>query len=119
MERVTTQQLRGLVEGIELCANQLNLLEGGEWLDIPDHLKGSRYEFPHLVLDEGSPTYGRAWRLNGQGGSRYKTAHFDPLHLGSGYLGSTKREAYVALRSLLNGLATACNVVMREHQGVN
>lgn len=57
-----------------------------------------------LVLQSGSPTYGRAWRLfvssgpGGQGG----LATF--LDLDNGYLGWTKREAYCTLTGLLSGL---------------
>lgn len=60
---------------------------------------------PHLnlVLDEGSKTYGRAWRLHhvpaGQSGH-----HNVPGHTGSGYLGMTAREAYEALHNLLYGM---------------
>lgn len=103
-ERITTAQLRALVQRVEALAQEAGLLEGGEWIDIPDHLKDTRYRLPHLQLDEGSPTYGRAWRLNGSGGSKYQTAHFDPFHLGSGFLGATKREAWLALRTLESGL---------------
>lgn len=102
-ERVSTQDLRVLVERVNSAGG--HLLEGGEWVDgIPEHLTRTRYSFPFFGLEEGSATYGRAWRLYASGGSKYQTAHFDPLHLGSGYLGTTKREAYLALRAIVAAL---------------
>jgi hypothetical protein len=57
----------------------------------------------HLVLDEGSKTYGRAWRIHhvpdGQSGH-----HTIPGHTAGGYLGMTAREAYEALHNLLYGM---------------
>lgn len=106
---VSVKDIRRLAEDISDMAAVLGILEGGEWTressePIPGHLEGSRYRSPHLVLDEGSVTYGRAWRLNGAGGDKYRTAHFDPLRLGSGYLGSTKVEAYRCLQGLSSAL---------------
>jgi len=100
VDRITSTQLKGIAERISALAIELGILEGGEWIDIPEHLANSSFRFPHLVLDEGSPSGGRAWRLNGSGGSTYQTAHFDPLRLTSGFLGATKREAWIALRSI-------------------
>ena len=100
MERTTVRELRVLVDRINSAG--AHLLEGGEWVEgMPEHLKESVFRFPFFGLDEGSATYGRAWRLYASGGSKYQTAHYDPLHLGSGYLGSTKREAYLALRGIV------------------
>jgi hypothetical protein len=101
-ERVSIRDLRVLVDRINNAGAQL--LDGGEWLDIPEHLRETRFRFPFFGLDEGSATYGRAWRLYASGGSKYQTAHHDPLHLGSGYLGSTKREAHLALRGIVSAL---------------
>lgn len=100
MDTVTAAQLRAMAKRVSDLAIEAGILEGGEWVDIPAHLSDTRYKFPHLQLDEGSKTYGRAWRLNGSGGSKYQTAHFDPLRLGSGFLGATKREAWIALRGI-------------------
>jgi hypothetical protein len=103
MDRVTVRELRVLVDRINTSG--AHLLEGGEWVDgIPEHLKETRYRLPFFGLEEGSATYGRAFRLYASGGSKYQTAHYDPLHLGSGYLGSTKREAYLALRGIVSAL---------------
>ena len=103
MERIRTQDLRVLVDRINSAGG--HLLEGGEWVeDIPEYLTKTRYSFPFFGLEEGSATYGRAYRLYASGGSRYRTGHFDPLHMGDGYLGGTKREAYVALRGIVAAL---------------
>lgn len=110
MDRITSAQLRAMAERVSALAVELGILEGGEWLEIPEHLAGTRYKLPHLQLDEGSPTYGRAWRLNGSGGDKYRTAHYDPLRLGSGYLGASKREAWIALRGIEAALYEASKV---------
>jgi hypothetical protein len=108
MDKVTNHQLRAIAGRISVLAIRAGILEGDRWVDgIPDHLIDTRYEFPHLQLDMGSATYGRAYRLNGSGGSVYRTAHYDPMRLGSGYLGNTKREAYLALRAIEAGLYAA------------
>ena len=108
MDKVTNEQLRTITGRVSVLAARLGMLEGDQWTDgIPDYLIDTRYEFPHLQLEIGSATYGRAYRLNGSGGSVYRTAHFDPMRLGSGYLGNTKREAYLALRAIEAGLYAA------------
>lgn len=82
MDSVSTKDLAQLVKMI------------GGHVDQPDR----------LVLQSGSATYGRAWRLfvsaraGGQGGLRTF------LDLDNGYLGWTKREAYCTLTGLLTGL---------------
>ncbi len=100
---MTVRELRAVAQDVDRMARACGILEGEEWTEetgCPAHLVGSSYRFPHLVLEEGSATYGRAWRLNATGGTRYRTGHSDPLHLGSGYLGSTKAEAMRCLRGL-------------------
>lgn len=77
------------------------LLEGDE---VPD----SPYESmrkPHLVLQEGSKTYGRAYRIHLTGGSKYGSGHWEPRGF-SDYLGGTKAEAERTLRSLIAGVHT-------------
>ena len=50
-----------------------------------------------LILSEGSPTYGRAWRLNlGKG---YSGAHYNLPYGFEEYLGWSKREAFHELAS--------------------
>lgn len=61
------------------------------------------YAEPFLALQDGSPTDGRAWRLNVVGGA-YGTGHsyiyeFDLE--GGDYLGWTKAEAYNELKNVL------------------
>jgi hypothetical protein len=118
----TTKEIQTLVGIIDDLANQLGIYEGTEWREdspvtgagtfvergpIPAHLADSSYRFPHAVLQHGSPTYGHAWRLNATGGTRYGTAEYDAFRLGSGYLGSTKSEAYQTLRGIMAGLEIA------------
>ena len=103
--QTTKKELLAQVEYIQGLATGYEILEGSKWEeDIPAHLVGSRFEFPHLGLDEGSATYGRAWRIYASGGSKYRTAHFDPFHMGSGFLGMTKNEAMTTLRGIRAGL---------------
>lgn len=118
MEKVNMHDLRVRVQQVELLAHDLGLLQGGEWVDgIPEHLADSHYRFPHLWLDQGSATYGRAWRLHAVGGQKYQTGHHDVFHMGSGYLGWTKAEAFQTLRGLEAGLREAFHVAQLK-QGV-
>lgn len=112
--KVTIQDINYRVEYLNRLVEELGILEGDKWEDIPEHLKGTRYEYPHLVLEQGSQTYGRAWRLNGSGGSKYQTAHFDPLRLGSGYLGWTKAEVYNTLNGLISGISLAQKALAQD-----
>ena len=118
----TTKEIQTLVRIINDLAIELGIYEGTEWRTdspvtgagtfvergaIPAHLADSAYRFPHAVLQQGSATYGLAWRLDATGGTRYGTAHYDAFRLGSGYLGSTKNEAYQTLRGIMAGLEIA------------
>ena len=110
MDKVTMQDLKIRVGQIEKLVEELGLFKGGEWVEgIPEHLADSHYRFPHLWLDQGSATYGRAWRLHASGGQKYQTAHHDIFHMGSGYLGWTKAEAFQTLRGLEAGLRESLN----------
>lgn len=60
---------------------------------------------PHLVLQEGSKTYGRAFRVHFTGGSKYGSGHWEPRGF-SDYLGGTKAEAEQSLRKLIAGIRT-------------
>ena len=60
---------------------------------------------PHLVLQEGSKTYGRAYRIHFTGGTKYGSGHWEPRGF-SDYLGGTKAEAERTLRSLIAGIRT-------------
>ena len=88
MERTTERQLEQLVEMIAQEFRWANLL--------PDETK--------VVLDKGSKTYGRAFRLYTTGYGSSSGYSDKPLHLGDGYLGMTKREAYLSLRAILRTL---------------
>jgi hypothetical protein len=88
MERTTDQQLDQLVKMIS---------DEFRWADLlPNETK--------VVLDKGSKTYGRAFRLYTTGYEGSSGYSDKPLHLGDGYLGMTKREAYLSLRAILRTL---------------
>lgn len=53
-----------------------------------------------FLLDHGSPSNGRAWRLWGSDGT-------DVFFLGCGYLGWTRREAALTLAALISGIEYA------------
>lgn len=89
----TIRELEALIDMVNRYGGHLLEGEPNEW--------GA----PRFVLEQGSATYGRAWRIYATGGTKYRTAHFDPFRIGSGYLGSTKREAYQTLRGLVAGLS--------------
>ena len=88
MERTTDRQLEQLVEMIAQEFRWANLL--------PDETK--------VVVEHGSKTYGRAFRLYTTGYGSSSGYSDKPLHLGDGYLGMTKREAYLSLRAILRTL---------------
>jgi DNA-nicking Smr family endonuclease len=68
---------------------------------------------PHLVLQEGSKTYGRAFRVHFSGGSKYGSGHWEPRGF-SDYLGGTKAEAERTLRSLIAGIRTGQMISEKE-----
>ena len=88
MERTTDKQLDQLVKMIADEFRWANLL--------PDETK--------VLLDKGSKTNGRAYRLYTTGYANNSGWSDKPLHLGDGYLGITKREAYLSLRAILRTL---------------
>lgn len=84
-ERVTAYQLEQLVKMISDELRWAGLL--------PESTK--------VILEQGSKTYGRAYRIytvNYDKGGGYSDS---PLHLGDGFLGATKREAWLSLRAIL------------------
>ena len=88
MERTTDKQLDQMVKMIS---------EEFRWADLlPDETK--------IVLDKGSKQFGRAYRLYSTGYAGNSGYSDKPLYLGDGYLGLTKREAYLSLRAILRTL---------------
>jgi hypothetical protein len=90
MDKVTTKDIERLFGRV--CG----------YVDQPDR----------MVLQSGSPSAGRAWRLyvSTSNGGRGGLGTF--LDLDNGYLGWTKREAYCTLTGLLSGL-DACQGVVK------
>lgn len=80
------------------------LLQGEE---IESEFEGMRK--PHLILQEGSKTYGRAYRIFATGGSMYGSGHCEPRGFSS-YLGATKAEAEQTLRALIAGIRTGLKI---------
>ena len=70
---------------------------------------------PHLVLQEGSKTYGRAFRIFFSGGSYYGSGHWEPRGF-SDYLGGTKAEAERTLRSLIAGIRTGLMIAEKGNE---
>lgn len=94
--KISNAQLETRVKAIEGYMKEFGLLEG-------DTLEETNYESmkePHLILQYGSPTYGNSWRIFATGGTKYRSAHYDPLHLTLGYLGSTRSEAWQTLTGI-------------------
>jgi hypothetical protein len=86
------------------------LLEGEE---VPDTYESNKR--PHLVMQEGSKTYGRAYRIHFTGGSKYGSGHWEPRGF-SDYLGGTKAEAERTLRSLIAGIRTGQMIAERGNE---
>ena len=93
MERTTERQLEKLVEMIAQEFKWAKLL--------PDETK--------IILEKGSKTYGRAFRLYSTGYENNSGYSDKPLHLGDGFLGHTKHEAYLSLRAILRTLEAVRN----------
>jgi hypothetical protein len=70
---------------------------------------------PHLVLQEGSKTYGRAFRIHLTGGSKYGSGHCEPRGF-SDYLGGTKAEAEQSLRKLIAGIHTGLMIAEKSKE---
>jgi hypothetical protein len=96
--QTTTEDLHRLVAVLEELVKPL--LEGEEVEDTYESNKR-----PHLVLQTGSKTYGRAFRVHFTGGSKYGSGHWEPRGF-SDYLGDTKAEAERTLRALIAGIRT-------------
>ena len=99
--RITNEKFNYRVKMIEEMMKEQGLLEG-------ETLEDSSYESmrePHLILQTGSPTYGAAWRLFATGGTKYRSAHYDPMHLTLGYLGFTRSEAWQTLTGIYVALS--------------
>ena len=96
--QTTMEEVRNLVKVLEELVQPL--LEGEVVEDTYESNKR-----PHLVLQEGSKTYGRAWRIHFTGGSKYGSGHWEPRGF-SDYLGGTKAEAAHSLRKLIAGIRT-------------
>jgi hypothetical protein len=87
-DRITNVDVRRLADRLEDLARRVDVLDADEV----------------LVLDHGSVTYGRAWRLHSMAKAGTGGHHDGPFFLGSGFLGSTTREAYCALRGMVRAL---------------
>ena len=94
----TKQELENLVEVLaELYAP---LMEGEVREDTYESNKR-----PHFVLQHGSKTYGRAYRIHLSGGTKYGSGWCEPRYF-SDYLGSTREEAANKLRGIIAGIRT-------------
>ena len=106
--QTTIEEVRNLVATLEKLIQPL--LEGEVVEDTYESNKR-----PHLVLQEGSKTYGRAWRVHLTGGSKYGSGHWEPRGF-SDYLGGTKAEAERTLRSLISGIRTGLMIAERGNE---
>lgn len=97
--QTTMEEVRSLVKVLEELIQPL--FEG----DVVEDAPYESMKRPHLVLQEGSKTYGRAWRIHFTGGSKYGSGHCEPRGF-SDYLGGTKAEAAHSLRKLIAGIRT-------------
>jgi hypothetical protein len=104
--QTTIEEVRNLVATLEKLIQPL--LEG----DVVEDTYESNKR-PHLVLQEGSKTYGRAWRVHFTGGSKYGSGHWEPRGF-SDYLGGSKAEAAHTLRKLIAGIHTGLLIAEKK-----
>ena len=108
--KITNEMLSNRVKAIEEYMREYGLLQGEEI-----NSEYTSMQKPHLILQYGSPTYGNAWRIFATGGSVYRSAHYDPLHLTLGYIGWTRQEAW----QTLTGIYTTFNSLWWKQQQEN
>lgn len=87
-ERITDKQLEQIVKMISEEFRWANLL--------PDETK--------IVFQKGSKNMGIAYRIYSAGYGENSGWSDTPLRLGDGFLGQTKREAWLSLRAILRTL---------------
>jgi hypothetical protein len=104
--QTTMEEIRSLVAILEKLIEPL--FEGEVVEDTYESNKR-----PHLVLQEGSKTYGRAFRIFFSGGSHYGSGHWEPRGF-SDYLGGSKAEAAQSLRKLIAGINTGLLIAQKE-----
>jgi hypothetical protein len=103
------EEIRNLVIALEKLIQPL--FEGEVVEDAPyESMKR-----PHLVLQEGRKTYGRAYRIHFTGGSKYGSGHCEPRRF-SDYLGGTKAEAAHSLRKLIAGIHTGLMIAEKKEE---
>jgi hypothetical protein len=100
------EEIRSLVATLEKLVEPL--LEG----DVVEDTYESNKR-PHLVLQVGSKTYGRAYRVHFTGGSKYGSGHWEPRGF-SDYLGGTKAEAAHSLRKIIAGIHTGLMIAEKK-----
>jgi hypothetical protein len=100
------EEVRNLVAILEKLVQPL--LEGDVVEDTYESMKR-----PHLILQEGSKTYGRAYRVFFTGGSKYGSGHYEPRGF-SDYLGGTKAEAAHSLRKIIAGIHTGLMIAEKK-----
>ena len=106
--QTTMEEVRSLVKVLEELVQPL--LEG----DVVEDTYESNKR-PHLVLQEGSKTYGRAYRIHFTGGSKYGSGHWEPRGF-SDYLGGTKAESAQSLRKLISGIRTGLMIAEQANK---
>ena len=106
--QTTMEEVRSLVKVLEELVQPL--LEG----EVVEDTYESNNR-PHIVLQEGSKTYGRAWRIHFTGGSKYGSGHWEPRGF-SDYLGGTKAEAAQSLRKLIAGIHTGLLIAEKKEE---
>ena len=104
--KTTMEDLHRLIGVLEELIKPL--LEGEEVKDTYESNKR-----PHLVLQAGSKTYGRAFRVHFTGGSKYGSGHWEPRGF-SDYLGGTKAEAAHSLRKIIAGIHTGLMIAEKR-----
>jgi hypothetical protein len=106
--QTTMEEVRNLVAVLEKLVQPL--LEGEVVEDTYESNKR-----PHIVLQAGSKTYGRAFRIHFTGGSKYGSGHWEPRGF-SDYLGGTKAEAAHTLRKLIAGIHTGLMIAEKSKE---
>lgn len=84
-DRITVRDCERVAVAIGHEMKRMGLLPAGEWADCPSHLVRS-YVSARLIVEAGSATYGRSWRVfvtGGRFGTAWHETPFGDLRSGS------------------------------------
>jgi len=90
------------------------LLSAGRAIEDDMRALGMISQDERVVVEMGTKTYGRAFRLYTTGKNGTTGLSDSPLHLGYGFLGMTSGEAMTTLRGIVRTLEAVRRLVVKQ-----